>query len=239
MQKTKWVIAAFLLLAMLPLYAQAEGPHVAYVQAYDEDSMGNVRVAMRAEPFGSQVVVMRVYKTVPVEVLGNGGNGFTKIRVGEVTGYMMSAFLSDGNDGFSKLDVPMGYVDVRGGGTLNLHARPDADSPIIQVIENNTSIDVLADGRQWHYVREGEGEPCGFALADEITYAGGFRFATAQSRMHLYAWPEEGSAVVDTFASGTDVRLLFSPDVQDGWHKVRVDGQTGFVMSEDLSFSGY
>lgn len=239
MRRAKWMAVVLLLLALLPLVAQAEGPYTARVQAYDEDNMGNVRVAMRAEPFGSAVVMFRVYKTVPVEVLGNGGGGFSKIRLGDVTGYMMTKFLEAGPGGALPIDVPMGYVDVRGGGTLNVHSRPDADSPVVHVIENKSSVEVLADGRQWHYVREGEDTPCGFVLADEITYAGGFRFATAQSRMTLYTWPEEGSAVLDTFSSGTDVRLLFSPDVRDGWYKVRVGDRSGFVKTEDLTFGGY
>lgn len=239
MRRIKWMAAVLLLLAMLPAVAQAEGSYVACVQAYDEDNMGNVRVAMRAEPFGSAVVMLRIYKSVPVEVLGNGGGGFSKVRLGELTGYMMTKFLEASQGGFLPIDVPMGYVDVRGGGTLDVHTRPDADSPVVYVIENNTAVEVLADGRQWHYVREGEDTPCGFVLADEVTYAGGFRFATAQSRMSLYAWPDEVSKVLDTFASGTDVRLLFSPDVRDGWYKVRVGDQSGFVKSEDLSFGGY
>ena len=119
-------------------------------------------------------------------------------------------------------------------GTLNLRAQANTDSEILGKYGWGTEVEVLGIDGSWSYVQVGgqKGYMYSQYLGTEGS-AGYTRYVNTNTRgLNLRRSPN--GDILGSYPRGTAVTVL---STEDGWSKVEVDGQTGYMASLWLSSS--
>ena len=158
------------------------------------------------------------------------------------------------NDRHVDLDSLANYVTVNtgeGGPGLNLRQTPEADGPVMEVLQNGERLPALRRGVEWTLVRwRGR---TGYLMNRYLTFWTGprdaldgaldataaqlpvigyaaVRSATGRSAA-VYEDALDGARVLGHLDNGVRVAVL---EAADGWCMIRHEGREGFMAAEDL-----
>ena len=182
-------------------------------------------------PRGTQVTVL------------SSSNGWSKVTVDGKTGYMSSQWLSaeKPSDGGSETpDGSTAYVCTNSRG-LNLRDAPNGN--ILGSYPRGTQVTVLSSSNGWSKVTV-DGKTgymsSQWLSAEKPSDGGSGTPATGTAVVNnprdtqvlfLRSQPSTSSEALGYYRNGKVVTLL---EKLDGWYKVRVDGQTGYMMAKYL-----
>ncbi len=126
------------------------------------------RLHLRTSPTGKAQSLGKYYNGVKVTVIENRDDGWSKVRIGTLDGYMESAYLA--------FNVPMGsvpsampivLVESESGKSLNLRAGQSQKTASIGQYTNGSQVTVLGITPTWYHVQVGE--QIGFMMAEYLT----------------------------------------------------------------------
>ena len=192
----------------------------------------HARVNFRAGPSTDTKVIKQLVDLTTVEMLEYDPDGWSKVSVGGVTGYIKSEYLSPEEPRPSaETDDSTIYITV---GKVNFRAGPSTDTDIIDTLSDGAPVTVL------------EYDPDGWSKA-EVDGVTGYikseylspketRFRTTD-RVNFRAGPSTDDDVIKKLNAGTLVTALeYDPD---GWSLVEAGGETGYIRSDLLRSANY
>ena len=190
---------------------------------------------LRAEANTDSAILGKYGWGTQVEVLGLNGN-WAYVEVGGQTGYMYSQYL--GSEGSTSYNA---YVKTNTRG-LNLRATPNGD--ILGSYPRGTRVTVLSTEGGWSKVqvdgRTGYMASQWLNTSKPSSPGGGSVSVTGTAVVNnprdtqvlfLRKEPSTASEALGYYRNGKTVTLLAK---LDGWYKVKVDGQTGYMMAKFL-----
>ena len=171
-----------------------------------------------------------------VEVLGFDGN-WAYVEVDGKNGYMYSQYL-----GSEDAAIATAYVATNSRG-LNLRSKPNGD--ILGSYPRGTKVTILAADGSWSKVSVGEltgymasqwlsaKKPSSSSGSTSSPVAGSAVVSNPRDTQVLFlrSEPSVDSEALSYYRNGKTVTLL---EKLDGWYKVKVDGQTGYMMAKYL-----
>lgn len=169
------------------------------------------------------------------------GETWSKVQVGQKTGFVMSKYLTD-----STKEATL-YVRTNTGIGLNLRNAPSLEGDILTSYKPGTKVTVLARGNGWHKV----------SVNDEVGYmASRYLFASASGSTgdSQTSYPKTGvvnnpvstqvlllretastdARVLGYYKNGVSVTLLGE---SGDFYKVTVDGKNGYMMKKYIKVS--
>ena len=193
---------------------------------------------LRAEANTDSAILGKYGWGTQVEVLGLNGN-WAYVEVGGQTGYMYSQYL--GSEGSTSYNA---YVKTNTRG-LNLRATPNGD--ILGSYPRGTKVTVLSteggwskvqvDGRTGYMASQwlSTSKPSAPGGSVSVTGTAVVNNPRDTQVLFLRKEPSTASEALGYYRNGKTVTLLSK---LDGWYKVRVDGQTGYMMAKFLDVRG-
>lgn len=122
------------------------------------------------------------------------------------------------------------------GGRLNLRETPSLDAKVIRQYPTGTWMTVLSEEGEWSKVEVGGST--GYVMSRFLSASNDSRTLYVRTNtgrgLNLRDEPSLEGNIITSFKAGTAVQLLVRGS---GWHKVSVDGQTGYMSSQFLSAS--
>ena len=194
---------------------------------------------LREEPGMDGAILTSVKNGETVTVTQKGSN-WSRVRVGDVEGFMASEFLSfDSNAATGKKAVVTNPRDTQ---VLNLRQQPSLNAKVLSYYRNGAVVTILESGKEWHKVQTADGR-IGYMMAQFLTVTG--ESAPVQPMEAKLINVNGGSYV--NLRSGASLRssVIARPPVgrsvtviehgQD-WCKVIVDGVEGYVSTWFMTF---
>ena len=199
------------------------------------------RVNVRAEPTTDSAALTVVDSGGSVEVLEHNPAGWSRVQVGNTTGFIRSDFLR----------FPIGDTSAtfRTTGGVNLRESATTDSNVLRTIAAGTSVEVSEhDPAGWSSVNVSG--VSGFIRSDFLTRGGSSGdsggstpgssdqvIATLRttSTVNLRSGPSTSHSIVRTLSANTSVDVL---ENANGWSRVKHSNTVGFIRSDFLSESG-
>ncbi len=132
------------------------------------------------------------------------------------------------------------------GGWLRLRAEPNDDSQTISAYFTGTTVTILGGSGQWYHVLTPDGKT-GYMYSGYLNITGSITggqldentAATVISAngkpVRLRSGPSTQYSIIASYAVGTPLTVLSSGDT---WCKVRINGRTGYMMTEFISILG-
>ena len=216
-----------------------------YIDNRETDKQFPERLNFRAEPSASGDLLGLYYSGTHVEKLEDAENGYAKVLVGGMTGYMASEYLITKEEAESLYEKDSGFYEGRAAqvdlsglfiSRLPVYEKADAKSGQVTRLENGAMVEllgILAD--EWAYIaaQNAQGEVVGYVSLDALTDVGAYKALIiagdkADSRLILYSWPNTQAKQIMSLKNGTACFNLFGRSV-GGWRKVRVGGETGWI----------
>ena len=221
------------------------------------------RLNLRTEPRQSALSLGKYYSGTEVVLLGEEKNGYVKVRIDPLEGWMDIDFVVRREEA---------YCDARPTTSVltsdaNLREQPSVDATVLKNIGHGETVVVLAvRADNWLHVQAGgrSGFMRADLLKDAFSYhkeqgsqsssggnagaSGGAGTAGAadaaivnnpdpKTRLNLRAAPNGDAEVLGKYFSGTSVTLLDAP--KDGWAHVQIAGTaTGYMQTKYLAMNG-
>ncbi|MBQ2953973.1 MAG: SH3 domain-containing protein [Clostridia bacterium] len=152
---------------------------------------------------------------------------------------------------FSLLAVPVAQAATYAtatvkGGWLRLRAEPSYWAETISAYYTGTNVTILGGSGQWYHVSTPDGKT-GYMHSDYLTITGSITGGQLDENTQAYVTSKNGKSVrlrtgpstsystIASYAVGTPVTILISGD---DWCKVRINGRTGYMMTEFITTSG-
>jgi len=239
----KNVCLCLVLLILMAVSASGICEHL-YVDNRETDKIHPERLNMRAEPSKDGDLLGLYYSGAEVKVLEADAEGYTKVEIGGITGYMASEYLITAEEALKRYGEDGGFgefraaqVDLTGLWKVRtpLLANADAKAEQISYLENGTQVRLVAVLNEWAYIQaEIHGEKTlGYVPLDVLTDVGEQKVilisgSKADTKVYLYAVPSNNAKPVMTLKNGTACFNLFGRTV-GGWHRVRVGGVSGWI----------
>ena len=242
MNRRLFAVLAAVLLCVLASCASAQ---TLYIDNRETDKVFPERLNFRAEPSAQGDLLGLYYSGTTVEKLEDAENGYVKVTVGGVTGYMSSEYLITKEKADSLYDKGSGFYEGRAAQVdlsglfmtqLPVYAAADLKSAPVTNLENGAMVEllgILAD--EWAYIaaETTQGKQKGYVALDALTDVGEYKTLIiagekADSRLILYSWPNTKAKQIMSLKNGTACFNLFGRSV-GGWRKVRVGGVTGWI----------
>lgn len=188
---------------------------------------------LRAAPTTDSQILTSFPSGTWVQVLETTG-GWHKVQVDTWVGYMSAKYVSLTNVTTvtdAKVSGASGYI--------NLRASASATASVLATYPNGTAVKILAHTGGFYQVQVGNltGYMADYLVRLDsvkvVTYA---VISTANGgNLNMRSAPNADSKIIQSFAPGEQVEIL-----QKGtaWHKVRVNGVTGYMSAEFLSTGG-
>lgn len=163
MKKTALVLAMMMIaIFTLGAVSAASAENTQYYIAAENGKTVNLRIRP------SDSVIARLGIGKPVTVLGDAGNGWTKVSVkldgATVKGYVMNEFLSAEDptlapQSFEKVTRFKVLVTPSNGesGHVNLRAKDSVESVCLRYMHKGDVVTVLAESNAWYQVRTADG----------------------------------------------------------------------------------
>lgn len=215
-----------------------------YVDNRETDKIYPERLNMRTEPAKDGDLIGLYYSGAEVEVLAEAENGYTKVSIGGVTGYMASEYLITAEEAVRRYGEESDFgafraaqVDLTGMWKVRIPLLEQADEKARHLawLENGASVRLAAVLNEWAYIRAEtqNGQMMGYVPLDALTDVGAQKVvlisgAKADTKVYLYAAPTSGSKPVMVLKNGTACFNLFGRTV-GGWRRVRVGGVSGWI----------
>lgn len=114
----------------------------------------SARLNLRKEPKTSASSLGKYYNGCVVALLSDQSNGWIRVRIGNLEGYMKARYLLL-NAGINSVASAMPTVTIRNssGTGLNLRENPSKNSTILGLYSNGTSVQVLGLSENWYHVQ--------------------------------------------------------------------------------------
>ena len=196
-------------------------------------------VRFRTGPSTDAKVIWVISNYTNVEVLEHDPAGWSKVTISNTTGYIRSDFLK-----FPIGNTPATFYTTDG---VNLRSSPSnkTNDNKLQTVVTGTAVEVLEhDPAGWSKVRSNG--TTGYIRSDFLTRTENFKPAvlSAQSPKYLLTndgvyfrrGPSTDAARIKLLPAGTRVEVL--DQESNGWSKVRLNGEVGYIRSDFLSLNG-
>ena len=191
---------------------------------------------LRAEANTDSAILGKYGWGTEVEVLGFDGQ-WAYVEVGGQNGYMFSQYL-----GSEESASHTAYVSTNNRG-LNLRSEPDGD--ILGSYPRGTKVTVLSSSGSWSKVIVGgqtgymasqwlsakKPSSSSGSASSQISGTAVVNNPRDTQVLFLRSEPSTDSEALGYYRNGKTVTLLKK---LDGWYKVKVDGQTGYMMAKYL-----
>lgn len=190
---------------------------------------------LRAEANTDSEILGKYGWGTEVEVLGFDGN-WAFVQVGGQKGYMYTQYLGvEGSTSYTR------YVNTNTRG-LNLRKTPNGD--ILGSYPRGTAVTVLSTEDGWSKVQVGDqtgymaslwlssNKPSSSTGSSSSIGSAVVNNPTDTQVLFLRSEPSTSSQSLGYYRNGKSVTLLAK---LDGWYKVKVDGQTGYMMAKFLN----
>ncbi len=129
------------------------------------------------------------------------------------------------------------------GGWLRLRAEPSYWAQTISAYYTGTNVTILGGSGSWYHVSTPDGKT-GYMHSDYLTITGSITGGQLDENTQAYVTSQNGKSVrmrtgpstsystIASYAVGTPVTILISGD---DWCKVRINGRTGYMMTEFIT----
>ena len=216
------------------------------------------RLNLRTMPSQSAPTLGKYYSGTTVEVLGSDQNGWTKVRIHSLEGYMMTQYLTFGQDQFAVgYAMPSVKIKNMNGTGLNLRQEQSMSSASLGLYRNGSTVRVFGVSETWCHVQTEDGN-VGFMLRERLSPVLEFQKNSntntsinsgmsqpvnnravvnnpnSVDRLNLRTMPSQSAPTLGKYYSGTTVEVLGSD--QNGWTKVRIHSLEGYMMTQYLTF---
>lgn len=131
----------------------------------------NGYINVRADADTEAEIVGKLYNGSVAKVLGRTGNGWARIKSGDVTGYIREEYVATGDAAQQLADSVVTKQAVVTTETLRVRAAPIADSDVITLIGQGETLDILEEADGWYKINTEDGEgyiSSDFADVEEI-----------------------------------------------------------------------
>ena len=186
---------------------------------------------------------------VPCILLSENGNWY-HVSVDGKAGYFNADYIDTKYMAYSD---EVCTVDNPGGKNVNLRKGPGTEYGVVKSIKNGSYGMIIQEGDGWwkisvngsvgfmmeDFLEDGIAGKTSGSSADDNSgnedYTGSAYALVDTGRLHLRKSASKSSRSLGTFPRNTYIDIL---ERGSTWCKVRVDGQTGYMMSEFLAFYG-
>ncbi len=218
--------ALVVMLCLLPLVSMAGGE-----AAYGTISARSLN--LRAEPNADSAILASYPSGTWVQVLETTG-GWYKVQIDSLVGYMSAKYVSLNN--VTKVtDAKVSGAN----GYINLRASASANAAVLATYPNGTRVKILSHANGFYQVQVGN--MTGF-MADHLVKLDSVKVQTYAvirtangGNLNLRTAPSYDAQVIQSFAPGQQVAIV---EKGKSWHKVRVNGVTGYMSAEFLVIGG-
>ena len=211
------------------------------------------KLNLRASASTSGAILASLTNGTQVTVHSNA-NGWAKITASGKTGFVSSQFLSASNGSSTSSPPPAkeenktstSYVKVQAGSKLNLRASASTSGAILASLANGTQVTVHSNSNGWAKITASG--KTGFVSSQYLSASNGSSTSSpppakeevivkavnvsSGSSLNMRNKPNTNASVIVKLAKGVEVTVLSE---QNGWTKIKVYGQEGYVSSEYLS----
>ncbi|MCR5106728.1 MAG: SH3 domain-containing protein [Lachnospiraceae bacterium] len=136
---------------------------------YDELVMANVHEAVniRSEASEDSSIIGKLFKDCGGQVL-DSVTGWTKIKTGEVTGWVNNDYLLFGREAKELADSVVAKVATSTTSALRLRMEPNENAKVLDLLAEGDKIDVIEENDDWVKVEYSDGTQC-YVSADYVT----------------------------------------------------------------------
>jgi len=201
------------------------------------------RVNLRSGPSTDSEAIVVVNAGTNVEVLEHDPAGWSKVQVGNSTGYIRSDFL--------KFPIGSSAAEFRTTDGVNIRSAASIDSGVVGTVIKGATVEVTEhDPAGWSKVRA-DGKS-GFIRSDFLTRGSGSVLSSSVStatssetviavlkttgNVNLRTGPSRDTSIIRTLTENTSVDVLEKRS--DGWSKVKHNGTEGFIKSDLITETG-
>ena len=203
----------------------------------------NDRLNLRTNPSPDAPTLGKYYNGTYLEVLSNEKNGWVKVSIFDLEGYMMAKFLVYPEQlEVGSSTVPSVKINNIGGTGLNLRKAQSTDSSSLGLYSNESTVRVFGVSETWCHVQTEDGN-VGFMLREQLSpvleYQKSSNSAVVNNpnsigRLNLRTKPSQEAPSLGKYYSGTSVEVLSGDE--NGWTKVRFHTLEGYMMTKYLVF---
>ena len=203
----------------------------------------NDRLNLRTNPSPDAPTLGKYYNGTYLEVLSNEKNGWVKVSIFDLEGYMMAKFLVYPEQlEVGSSTVPSVKINNIGGTGLNLRKAQSTDSSSLGLYSNESTVRVFGVSETWCHVQTEDGN-VGFMLRKQLSpvleYQKSSNSAVVNNpnsidRLNLRTKPSQEAPSLGKYYSGTSVEVLSGDE--NGWTKVRLHTLEGYMMTKYLVF---
>ncbi|MBE5799966.1 MAG: hypothetical protein E7321_08470 [Clostridiales bacterium] len=247
MKKTMMAILTLIMLFVMTSCALGES---LFVDNRETDKIYPERLNLRAQPSKSGAILGLYYTGAEVESLGAENEEYTKVRIGNMSGYMASEYLITWEEAMRRYGEDSGFgacrqaqVDLTGMWmeSLPLYSDTDLQAQTHGSIENGAFVGLVGVLDDWAYIAaqlDGE-KKLGYVPLDCLTDVAELKAAVvagerADSRIILYDAPNNRAKEIMSLKNGTACFNLFGRK-EGEWRRVRVGGVSGWVKYTQTS----
>lgn len=201
----------------------------AYINGLDAD-----RVHLRQSASQSSQSLGLYFTGTQVICLSDMNATWVKVKIGELTGYMMSKYLTKNP---VTPQQPMAVIaDVFCNYEIAVYKTMQERSELAGYVPYGELITVLGEYDGWYYVRYGSIQGYAkktFLRIEKVHYGGAMIDGKTSDRVHLREGPSANAKSLGLYFTGTPVSYLSNP--KDTWVQVQIGAITGYMMSQYLT----
>lgn len=251
------IFVSMMLVLLLASTAMADGSTsrmVAGTTAVVNNPDPNDRLNLRTKPSQDAPTLGKYYNGTWLEVLSDEKDGWVKVRIIDLEGYMMARFLVTPDQlPIGAATVPTVKIQNSGGSGLNLRKAQSMRSASLGLYQNGSTVRVFGVSETWCHVQTEDGS-VGFMLRERLSPVLEYRKSGDVSdgagrpgsntavvnnpnsidRLNLRTKPSQDAPTLGKYYSGTVVEVLGGD--QNGWTKVRFHTLEGYMMTKYLAF---
>lgn len=155
---------------------------------YQDLAIANVAnyVHIRSEANTDSKVVGKLYSNGAATILESNGD-WTKVRSGDVTGYIKSDYLHTGLDAYELVDKVKTKQATVKANALNVRAKVGTSSSVVGLVPKGYNLQVLEEKEDW--IRVSVGDKTGYVSSDYVDISTDFKKAISieqeQKRMEI------------------------------------------------------
>lgn len=247
MKKTICICLAALMVCALAAAGVGES---LFVDNRETDKVYPERLNLRAEPSQNGAIIGLYYTGAEVENLGAQNEAYTKVRVGNITGYMASEYLITAEEAVRRYGEDSAFgacraaeIDLTGMWLkeIPLLADTDSESEALGMLKSGTAVELVGVLDTWAYIAvEVDGKKTyGYIPLDCLTDIGELKVSIiaggkADSKTILYDAPNKRSKEIMALKNGTACFSLFGRR-EGEWRRVRVGGVSGWIKYTQTS----
>ena len=204
-------------------------------------STNGLNVRLRSGPSTQYAAIASYAPGTKCKILEKGKT-FCKIKIGTLTGYMMTKFLSGsssgggGGGGGGKIQYNV-YVTSSNGAGVNFRSSPMKGNNVIGFYEVGTKAGMIERGTTWSKISIDGKE--GYMMTQFLTKtkpdpspgpsSGSYVYSYNGKNVNLRSGPGLNYSAIDSFPPGTEVSVI----KQEGdWRYVKIRGKYGYMMSQ-------